>query len=156
MSTPNQAYNSNQVPFGGFSVNMYYFPAQDYTTAPTLVGEYIMESGSPADTAVTGDRPDVDAGDNGWWLVNGKTEGPGTFQIATTATPTLKNGFLFVTTQFSTDTAGAGERRYFVVQNPSPVVSTTDYRKQNVTLREDKKNASIAAFAAAYAAMVEA
>lgn len=127
------AYNSNAVPFGGIFANFY-----RNEDTPALLGSYLVETISPADAAVGGTRPAVDGGDNGWWLVPGITEGPATIQLATTATPTLKNGDFCKLSAISVDATGTPEQRYFVVMNPSPAIATTEYRKQSVTLREDK------------------
>jgi hypothetical protein len=135
MPTPNQAYVSNQVPFGGFFIKVY-----RNQSSPTQLGsaDYILETASPTDEVVEGDRPGTDGGDNGFWLVNGKTEGPAVIQLASASTPTLKNGDFFKCSLFSTDSAGAGEARYFVIKSTSPTIGTNDYRKQSVTLREEK------------------
>lgn len=137
MTTPNQAYVSNSVEFGGLLVTLYrYLSGQ--SVAPTSMGVYILESANPATEAVTGDRPGVDGGDNGFWIVNGKTEGAATLQVATSATPTPINGDIFRVNQFYVDENGTGVDSYYVVENPQPTVSTTEYRKVTCTIREEK------------------
>jgi hypothetical protein len=130
--TPNEVFNSNAVPHGGLYVNVY----RDQTN-PVLLGVYLMEMSTPTENGVVGDRPDTDGGDNGWWLVNGKAEGPATFQIAAGATPTLKNGDMFATSKFSTAANGTGEKRYFAIISPAHDVGM-QYRKQSCTVRQDK------------------
>ncbi len=127
------AYNSNQVPFAGFSVNVY----RDQSS-PTLLGVYLLESASPTPAAVTIDRPATDGGDNGWALVTGRTEGAAVFQLATSASPTLQNGDFFKTSKFSVTSGGVADPKYFVILSPSLAVGTTEYRKQSCTIREDK------------------
>lgn len=133
MPTPNEAYNSNSVEHGGFYAKFY-----RSRTSPALLGEYIVETADITDEVIEIDRPDVDGGDNGFVWVNGKTEGPATVQLASSSTPTIKNGDYFKYSKFSKDAAGAGETRYFVAKGVSHPRSTGDYRKQTLTLREDK------------------
>lgn len=133
MSAPNPAYTSNQVPAFGFDVNVY-----RNQSSPTLLGAYILEATSPTDNGIFIDRPGTDGSDNGWTLVNGKAEGPATFQLATNATPTLKNGDFFKSSKLEVSSGGVGVARYFVIHSPSPTIATSDYRKQSCTIREDK------------------
>lgn len=133
MPTPNEAYNSNSVPFAGFTVRI--FRNRDN---PVQIGEYILESASPADSANVIDRPAADGGDNGFVVVNGKTEGNAVFQLPAVGSPTLKNGDMFRCSKFSNDANGNAEVRYFVVHNPSPTIGMQEYRKQSCTIREDK------------------
>lgn len=139
MATPNQAYLSNSVPFGGFSVSILRPTDPDSPTSnPTTLGTYLVESITPSYNGILGKRPAVDGGDNGWWLVNGTIEGSGTIQLPTLTSPTLKNGDYFTVTSIEADANGAAVSRKFVIHSPSTTISTSDYRKQNVSVIVDR------------------
>lgn len=133
MAYPTAAFNSNSVPFGGFSITLWRTQA-----TPTQIGTYILESCSPTFNAVTIDRPGTDGGDNGFTVVDGKYEGQAVLQLATNATPMPQNGDMFLTSLLGVSSAGSGEAKYFTIINPSPGVSTSDYRKVTCTIRQDK------------------
>lgn len=124
MSTPNQVYVSNQVPFGGFFINLY-----RGQSSPTLLGVYRVEQCNPTPAAVEGQRPDIDGGDNGWWLCNGIIQGPITLQVATSLTPTPANGDFFKTSVIFRDSSGTAVTQILVLKSPAPDVSTNTYRK---------------------------
>jgi hypothetical protein len=133
MPTPNEVYNSGQVPHGGFFAKIY-----RGQTAPALLGTYLVESAAPSPNAVETDRPHTDGGDNGFVLVDGKKEGAATIQRAAAATPSLKNGDFFKTSVIEVDSAGAAVTEIYVIKGPSQDTDAS-YRKQSCTIRQDKQ-----------------
>jgi len=132
MATPNQAYVSNSVPFGGITVEIFRGQAN-----PASIGEYIVESLTPTQSVIEGIRPASDGGDNGWWLVTGMTTGECVIQLATDATPTLLPGDYF-SASIRRDENGAVIAERFVIGRVGHSVATTDYRKQSCDVRVDK------------------
>lgn len=148
MPTPNQAYVSNQVPFGGLFIQIFRLADPgDNTSGVALVSgnalpaaqanKYRLESITPTQNTVGGDRPDIDGGDNGWWLVKGTTSGNGVIQLPLDASPTLDVGDYF-DAAIRRDAAGAPVTERFVIMDVGASVATTDYRKQNVGVKVDK------------------
>lgn len=130
MATPNQAYVSNAVPFGGLFIDI-------YRDGGLLIQQARLESLTPTQNVVEGNRPDIDQGDNGWWLVNGSRTGSGVIQLATDATPTLQPGDYF-DASIRRDAGGAGISERFVIGQVGDTIAANDYRKQNVNVRVDK------------------
>src|ERR1041385_3641252 len=91
MSTPNQKYVSKAVPFGGIYVDIYRLADPGDNTSGAKIGRYLVESATPSDSAMVNKRPDIDGGKNGWWIVEGDTEGSAVIQRNVAATPSLKN-----------------------------------------------------------------
>lgn len=135
---PNSAYNSGGVPHGGMFVNIYR-PAdpENPNNAPgTLLGRYLLESCNPSSAGNLVIRPDVDAGENGWFITKGPFQGQAVIQRNTSVTPTVENGDYFDAALRVSD-AGAlvGER--FVIHTPD-YAKDAGYRKQSVTVIRDK------------------
>lgn len=107
--------------------------------APALLGTYRVTSASLARMAVGGERPDIDGGDNGWWLVKGKIEGGITLQLDTDASPTLELGDFFKTSVIFRDAAGNPVTQICVLNNPGPVsVEANGFRAQAGSARVDQ------------------
>lgn len=148
MSTPNQAYVSNAVPFGGLFVQIFRLSdpadpnsgvalASGSSTPAAQANKYRVESLSPSQNMVGGDRPDIDSGDNGWWMVKGNTTGNATIQLPTASSPTLETGDYFEAA-IRRDSSGNAVTERWVIGQVGTTVSTTDYRKQNVDVKVDK------------------
>lgn len=148
MSLPNQAYVSNQVPYGGLFIQIFRLSdptdinsgvalASGNTLPAAEANKYRLESLTPTINVVEGNRPDIDGGDNGWWLVTGSISGSGVIQLPLDASPTLLPGDYF-TAAIRRDAAGAAITERFVIGQVGATVATTDYRKQNVNVRVDK------------------
>lgn len=127
------AYNSGGVPYGGLTVTCKR-PTVDSNGVPTggssTLGTYLVESCGPTTAAVLNKRPGVDGGKNGWWMVDGDTEGAVEIQLATTETPHLQNGDYF-DADIRVDANGDPVTERFVMHDMSPAIATTQYRKQS-------------------------
>lgn len=135
MSQPNQAYVSKGVPYGGLYVEVFRLADVEDNDSGVSLGTYLLESITPQRSAVIGKRPDTDGGKNGWWMVNGDTEGSAVFQRNVETTPTLQNGDYFEAAIRVND-AGAGVSERFVIHTPAHQVDA-GYRKQNVSVIVD-------------------
>lgn len=135
MSTPNQAYVSGSVPFGGLTVNIYRLSDPDSNSSGVLLGAYKVESATPNITATLNKRPDIDGGKNGWWLINGDTEGSAVIQRATAATPSILTGDYFEA-GIRRDASGNAVTERFVIYNPSEPQDAS-YRKVSCSIIVD-------------------
>lgn len=132
MSTPNQAYVSNAIPFGGITVEVFRNQAN-----PASLGNYLVESISVAQGSIVGKRPGVDGGPNGFWIVNGDREGSITLQLAIDTTPSLENGDFF-SASIRRDAAGAAVSERFVLHNLTRPVGMQEYGKQTGSVIVDQ------------------
>ncbi len=135
MSTANQAYVSKSVPFGGVNVQIYRLADVDDNNSGALLGTYKIETVTPTQGSILNKRPDIDAGKNGWWLVNGDIEGSAVIQRNVVTTPSLQNGDYFEAA-IRVDSAGAGITERFVIHNPSEEAGAS-YRKVSCSVIVD-------------------
>ena len=148
MSNPNQAYVSGGVVIGGFSTTLYRTTDGTVAAGPntnsTSLGTYLVESLSPNASAIVVNRPAVDAGENGFVIVNGPIEGNVKIQIATGVTPTPRNGDFFVVLDASieADSNGAAVSRQYVIHGVSGEISAGTYRYVTASVRVDKSPAA--------------
>jgi len=135
MSTPNQAYVSGSVPFAAFTANIYRLTDPDDNNSGVLLGAYKVESATPNITATLNKRPDIDGGKNGWWLINGDTEGSAVIQRANAATPSILTGDYFEA-GIRRDASGNAVTERFVIYNPSEPQDAS-YRKVSCSIIVD-------------------
>lgn len=127
MSTPNQAYVSGAVPFGAITVSVYRLADPDDNNSGALLGTYKAESITVAGSDILNKRPNVDAGKNGWWLVEGDREGSCVLQRNIATTPSLETGDYFEAA-LRVDATGTPVTERFVLYNPSEPTDAS-YRK---------------------------
>lgn len=136
MSTPNQAYVSGSVPFGAFTAAVYRLSNVDDTGSGVLLGNYKVETATPNRSAILNKRPDVDGGQNGWWLVNGDVEGSAVLQRSVATTPSLLTGDYFEAA-LRYDSSGAAVTERFVIHSPSEEAGAS-YRKVSCSIIVDQ------------------
>jgi len=140
MGTPNAKYNSGGVPHGGFFVDIYRPNDPENTagaadTIGTKLGRYLVEMGNPTTSSTVTKRPNTDGGKNGWFIVEGDSEGPCTIQRHVATTPTVESGDFFEAS-FRVDAGGAVVGERFVIHSPDHM-RDAGYRKQSMTVIVD-------------------
>lgn len=136
MSNPNQKYVSAGVQFGGVTVEIFRLADPTSNSSGASLGTYKVESLGAAPSAVVGKRPDIDGGQNGWWIVDGDIEGSAVIQRAAAATPSLENGDYFEAA-LRVSSAGTGVTERFVIHNPMETADA-QYRKVSCSVIVDQ------------------
>src|SRR6516225_909731 len=136
-ATLNERYNSGPVPHGGMHVDIYRptDPSNPNGGANKL-GTYKLESASPKIDAELVKRPDVDSGQNGWFIVDKDAEGSAVIQRNIVATPTVQNGDYFDAYLF-VDTAGNAVGKRCVIHSPDASIDS-GYRKISCSIIVDQ------------------
>lgn len=134
-NTPNTKAISGGVPFGGQFVDIFRLTNAGDNTSGVKLGRYLIESVTPSVTAALHKRPNIDGGKNGWYIVEGDTEGSATIQRNTGATPSIGNGDYFdAAVRVGADGNPVPER--FFIYQPNPNIDM-NYRKVSVNVIVD-------------------
>lgn len=126
------AYASNAPVYGGLVIHLYRPGA-----TPTDLGQAILESASPSESSVKGERTNELGGENGWWLVDGPVEGSATIQVKDASSPTIHTGDYF-DAGIRHDATGASTTERFVIFNPGITVDQGGARKMTCSIKLDR------------------
>lgn len=140
--SPNMKFNSGAVPQGSIFVDIYRpTDPQQPNTGGAKLGTYRLESLSPKTGGTLHKRPDIDGGQNGWWIIDGDVEGSAVIQRNVAATPTLENGDYFdAFARIGSDGTPVAER--FVIHVPDRPLDV-NYRKISVSVIVDQNATAV-------------
>ncbi|MDE2103924.1 MAG: hypothetical protein KGL39_42200 [Patescibacteria group bacterium] len=143
MGLPNSKYNSGGVPHGGIFVDIYRpTDPENPNNGGAKLGTYRLESLTPKRGGKLTKRPDIDGGQNGWFIVDEDVEGNATIQRNVAATPTVENGDYF-DAGVRIDATGNTVNERFVIHAPDRPIEM-GYRKMAVSVIVDQYATGVA------------